>query len=145
MDFRKRYNREQITFQMAPMVDIMFLLLILFMAANIFAQWETKIGITVPTADTGARGVRQPGEVIINVDKAGRIYVNSVEMSPDRLRSLLKQVADTFRDQPVIIRADRATRHEDVIRILDICRQVDIWNVAFASLPPAAAGDRKGK
>ena len=136
MDFRKRYNREQITFQMAPMVDIMFLLLILFMSANIFSQWETKIGITVPTADTGTRGVRHPGEVIVNIDREGLIYVNSVAMKPERLRALLKQVADAFRDQPVIIRADRKTSHEDVVRVLDICRQVDIWNVAFASLPP---------
>jgi biopolymer transport protein ExbD len=139
MDFRKRYNREQVGFQMAPMVDIMFLLLILFMAANIFAQWETKMGITVPTADSGVKGVRQPGEVIVNIDENGLIYVNSVEMTPDRLKQLLAQVADAFRDQPVIIRADRNTKHEDVIQVLDICREVDIWNVAFASLPPKDA------
>jgi len=136
MDFRKRHTRDQVGFQMAPMVDIMFLLLILFMAANIFAQWETKMGITVPTADSGIRGIRQPGEIIVNIDEKGLIYVNSVEMSPDRLQQLLSQVADAFRDQPVIIRADRSTKHEDVIRVLDICREVDIWNVAFASLPP---------
>ncbi len=136
MNFKKRLISQQTGFQMAPMVDIMFLLLIFFMAATIFAQWETKIGIEVPTADTGVRGVRQPGEIIVNLDTEGRIYVNSVEMSPKRLEGLLAKVSDAFKSQPVIIRADRKTRHEAVVRVLDICRKVDIWNVAFASLPP---------
>lgn len=135
MNFRKRLSNQQIGFQIAPMVDIMFLLLIFFMAATIFAQWETKIGITVPTADSGYRGARQAGEIIINLDADGVIVVNSVEMSAERLADLLAQVAETFRDQPVIVRADAKTHHEKVIEILDICRRVDIWNVAFATLP----------
>lgn len=136
MNFKKRLSTEHAGFPLAPMVDIMFLLLIFFMAATIFAQWETKIGITVPTADTGVRGVRQPGEIIINLDADGHIFVNSVEMTPERLEALLAKVADAFKNQPVIVRADRMTRHEAVVQILDICRKVDIWNVAFASLPP---------
>lgn len=141
MDFRRRIGGEQRGFQMAPMVDIMFLLLILFMAATIFAQWEHKLGIEIPTADKGVRGQRQPGEIIVNVDETGTIFVNSVEMTPERLEALLLQVAEAFRDYPVIIRADRATRHEDVIEVLDICRKVDIRNVAFATLQPQDSGE----
>ena len=135
MNFKKKISGQQATFQMAPMIDIMFLLLIFFMAATIFAQWETKIGITVPTADSAVRGTRKPGEVIINLDEKGKIFVNNVEMGAKRLESLLAQVAKTFLDQPVIIRADAKTHHEKVVQVLDICRKVDIWNVAFATLP----------
>ena len=120
---------------MAPMIDIMFLLLIFFMVATIYAQWETKIGINVPTAETGAQTGRTPGEVIINLDKEGQIYINSVQMEPERLHKLLVQIAQTFKGQPVIIRADEKTEYEDVITVLDICRKVDIWNISFATLP----------
>ena len=119
---------------MAPMIDIMFLLLIFFMVATIYAQWETKIGINIPTAETGAQTGRTPGEVIINLDKAGKIYINSVQMEPERLHKLLSQIAQTFKGQPVIIRADKKTEYEDVITVLDICRKVDIWNISFATL-----------
>lgn len=136
MNFRKNLSSQEPGFQMAPMIDIMFLLLIFFMAATIFAQWETKIGITVPTADSGVGGAREPGEIIVNVDKEGDIFVNDVQMSLDRLQSLLAQVADLYQDQPVIIRADAETRHEDVVKVLDVCRKVDVWNVAFATLEP---------
>jgi biopolymer transport protein ExbD len=135
MRFRKHQPLQQEGFQIAPMIDIVFLLLIFFMAASIYAQWETKVGITVPTADSGISGTRQPGEIIINIDSEGRIFVNDFQVSQDRLMSLLGKVAETFRDQPVIIRADRDSRHKDVMAVLDICRQVDVWNVAFAALP----------
>ena len=134
MNFRKRVAAQQLGFQMAPMIDIVFLLLIFFMTATFLAQWETKVGITVPTADTGVRSGRGYAEIIINLDENGEIIVNNVTMTPARLETLLRQVADEFRDQPVIIRADAATRHEKVIGVLDICRKVDIWNVAFATL-----------
>ena len=135
MNFRKEFSANNPGFQMAPMIDIMFLLLIFFMVATIYAQWETKIGINVPSADTGIQTGRTPGEVIINLDKEGIIFINSVEMEPDRLHKLLAQIAQTFKGQPVIIRADKKTEYDAVIKVLDICRRVDIWNISFATLP----------
>ena len=135
MNFKKRLTTQSVGFQMAPMVDILFLLLVFFMVSSIYAQWERKLDITVPTADTGVRAARKQGEIIINLDEKGDIYINSVQMSAERLRGLLTHVADSFKGHPVIIRADAKTHHEKVILILDICRDVDIWNVAFATIP----------
>ncbi|MGI6353649.1 MAG: biopolymer transporter ExbD [Lentisphaerae bacterium] len=134
MNFKKKINETTPGFQMAPMIDIIFILLIHFMIATIFAQWENKLGITVPTADSGIRSERQQGELIINIDSEGRIYVNSLEKSLEYLETLLAQVADTFIDQPVIIRADMETRHKDVIKVLDLCTKVDIRHVNFATI-----------
>ncbi len=139
MNFRKRIHDSQAGFQMAPMVDMMFILLINFMAMTIYAQWENKVGITVPTAETGAQGVRTRGELIINLDEAGTVFINSQPMTRERLGLVLHQIADEFKSQPVIIRADRKTHHEDVIAVLDLCRMADIWNVAFSTLPPEAS------
>lgn len=139
MNFRKRIQNSQAGFQMAPMVDMMFILLINFMAMTIYAQWENKVGIKVPTAESGVSGVRERGELIINVDAEGAIFINSQPMTAERLSLVLHQIADEFKSQPVIIRADRKTHHEHVIAILDLCRKADIWNVAFSTLPPESA------
>jgi biopolymer transport protein ExbD len=135
MNFRKRFADTSPGFQMAPMVDMMFQVLIVFMSATLFAQWENVVGITLPTADSGVRPVRHR-ELIINLDEKGAIFINSIERTPAELEKTMAQVADEFRDQPVIIRADRKTAHEHVILVLDICRKVDIRNVAFATLAP---------
>ncbi len=107
------------------------------MVASVYAQWETKLDITVPTASTGKQVTRSPVELIVNIDKDGRFFVNNTEMAADRLQGLLRQVS-VFEGHPVIIRADSKTDYSAVIQVLDICRQVDIWNVSFATLPPDA-------
>lgn len=135
MNFRKRFHETAAGFQMAPMVDMMFQVLIVFMSATLFAQWENVVGITLPTADSGLRPIRHR-ELIINLDGKGAIFINSVERTPAELQQIMTQVADVFKDQPVIVRADRRTHHEHVINVLDICRKADIRNVAFATLPP---------
>lgn len=135
MNFSRDMQTPPSGFQMAPMIDIMFLLLIFFMAAAIYAQWETKMDITVPTTSSGVRADRQQGEIIINVDPDGTIVVNRVELSRQTLTERLKRVAEIYRDQPVIIRADGKTPHELVMVILDTCRIAGIWNIAFATLP----------
>ncbi len=136
MNFRKGFKSESPGFQMAPMIDIVFLLLIFFMVASIYAQWESKIGINVPTADSGVDASRTPGEIIINLDKDGNIYINSMSFTPEKLQDLLGQIAETFKGHPVIIRGDKETDYENVITVIDICRKVDIWNISFATLSP---------
>lgn len=140
MNFKKRNQIQQAGFQMAPMVDIMFILLIFFMTAFIFAQWENKLGLQLPTATTGKSGDRLPGEVVINIDKDGRIFVNSLEESPEQLKGILKMVTDVSTLQPVIIRADAEVPHKYFVRVLDICRELNIVNISIASLPPGTEG-----
>jgi len=139
MNFRKNMADRHIGFQMAPMIDIVFLLLVFFIASAVYSQWERKLEITVPTARSAKEAPRFLGEAIVNIDAAGRVFLNSIEYTPARLAELLRQLAATYPDQPVVVRADRMTRYEDVIRVLDICRQADIANLAFATLPPEGA------
>ena len=135
MNFRKTIREDNIGFQIAPMIDIVFLILIFFISASIYAQWESKIGIKVPTAKSGDNPPRYPGEVIINIAADGKIFLNSVEYSFQRLSATLPELAKMYPDQPVTIRADRETRYENVIMVLDLCRKMDIGNISFATMP----------
>jgi biopolymer transport protein ExbD len=125
---------ERPAIQMAPLIDIVFLLLVFFMSASIFYQLETEINITVPTAETAAQTMRAPGEIIINVRRDGTIVVNQRKLSREDLKDMLGRISKLYKGQPVIIRADRETFHEDVVAVLDICAGSDIWNISFATM-----------
>lgn len=136
MNFRKQLKPDAVGFQLAPMIDVVFLLLCFFITSQIFAQWETEIDITLPTAQTGSVPERLPGELIINVRGDGSTIVNAQPVSDEQLADMLARVSSLFPGQPVLIRADRRTAYEDVIRVLDLCRQADIWNISFATGVP---------
>ncbi len=136
MNFRKNIQERSAGFQMAPMLDIVFILLIHFMAATVFAQWEKQVDITVPTASTATEQQRQMGELILNVNAEGQIFINGQMYSDETALSLLKQIAGAFQDQPIILRADQATSVQQLIHVMDLCRQADVWNIALATVTP---------
>jgi biopolymer transport protein ExbD len=115
------------------MIDIIFNLLAFFVMTQVFTQWETEIDVKLPTAQTSQIPERLPGEVIVNVLRDGRVRVNQREFDDAGLLSLLRRVVGLFPGQPVVIRADRLTSYENVVRVLDLCRQADIWNISFAT------------
>lgn len=119
---------------LAPLIDIIFITLIFFMTLSIFYQLENEISISVPKAEEATEVVRSPGEIIINVDREGKIIVNQRHLTQEELKRMLMRISSLYPNQPVIIRADKKTHHEDVIRILDSCAAANIWNIAFATL-----------
>ena len=123
---------------LTPMIDVVFLLLCFFVTSQIFAQWETEIDIALPTAATGGMPQRLPGEVIINVMADGTAVVNGQSLNDGELRSMMDRLVELFPGQPVLLRADKTTAYEHVVRVLDTCRQADIWNISFATLAPGS-------
>lgn len=121
---------------LTPMMDVVFLLLCFFVTSQIFAQWETEVDVTLPTAETGEMPQRLPGEVIVNVLPDGRAVVNGQTLDDGALLSMMTRLVGLFPGQPVLIRADKTTPYEHVVRVLDLCRRSDIWNISFATLAP---------
>ena len=123
---------------LTPMIDVVFLLLCFFVTSQIFAQWETEIDIALPTAATGDMPQRLPGVVIINVLADGVAVVNGQTLDDAQLRAMMDRLVQLFPGQPVLLRADKTTAYEHVVRVLDTCRQADIWNISFATLAPGS-------
>jgi len=136
VNFRRQFRAESPGFQLAPMIDVVFLLLCFFVASQLFAQWEAEIDVALPTARTGRAPQRLPGEVILNILRDGRVVVSGQPLDEAGLSGLLRRLVAVFPGQAVVLRADRATAYEHVIRVLDQCRQADLWNISFATALP---------
>lgn len=139
MKFNARNRSELPSFQIAPMIDIIFLLLCFFMATMVYAQWEREVDIVLPSAQTGEVPDRLPGEIIINIARDGTITINRQVLDLEALRSLLTRLARLFQGQPVVLRADADTRYEALMAVMDACRQSDIYNISFATREPEKA------
>jgi biopolymer transport protein ExbD len=133
MNFRGRHQPNPIAFQIAPMVDFLLVLLCYSIMSQIFTQWEAELDVKLPTASSAQIEQRLPGEIILNIMKNGTTVVNGRTLSDPELASLLRRLVELFPGQPVLLRADKQTDYEHVIKVLDFCRQADIWNVSFAT------------
>ena len=119
---------------LTSMLDVIFLLLCFFVTASVFSQWESEISISLPSASTAETPGRLPGEVILNVAKDGSVTVNAKRLTLDDLGSRLRKVAEFYPGQPVVIRADRETSYDSLVKVIDTCRNAGVWNFSLATV-----------
>ena len=116
------------------MLDVIFLLLCFFVTASVFSQWESEISISLPSASSSETPSRLPGEVILNVARDGSVTVNAKKLTLSDLGERLRKVADFYPGQPVVIRADRETSYDSLVKVLDTCRVAGVWNFSLATV-----------
>jgi biopolymer transport protein ExbD len=136
MRFRPAIEAERSGLQLAPMIDVVFLLLIFFLVTWAFARFETELDVRVPVAKQGADPNRSVGEIIVNVRRDGSLVLEGQGITPAELLDRLTRVAAHYKDVAVILRGDRQTSYENIVNVLDLCRDAGIWNVAFATNRP---------
>lgn len=124
--------------QLAPMIDIVFLLLIFFIVTWQFSRSETELDVSVPTAEQGDELTRPMGEIIINILKDDTIKVEGVAVDLLQLHDKLKAIAAQFQNQPVRIRGDGEVTYQRIVQVIDTCQKAGIWNISFATQRPSA-------
>ncbi len=118
---------------LTSMLDVIFLLLCFFVTVSVFSQWESEISIKLPSSKTSEQPERLPGEIIVNLTREGVVKVNGMAMPLAELKTRLAKIAKFYPGQPVIIRADKDTRYESLVEVMDTCREADVWNFSLAT------------
>jgi biopolymer transport protein ExbD len=137
MKFRRQAEPPQaFGFMIAPMVDILLAVLVFFIVTWNFALAENELDVRVPSAAKANEPQPYVGQVVINVKSDGTIVVNRQAKTGTELLDQLKKLSQLYPDQAVIVRGDEAVDYKHIVEVLDICRQADIWNVAFATGKP---------
>lgn len=133
MNFRTRQKPEFLGFQIAPMVDILLVLLVFFIVTWNFALSENELDVKIPSASKGKESQAYVGQVVVNVKADGSIVFNRKTISGAELQEKLAQLSKLYPDQAVILRGDQRVDYKHIVDVLDVCRAANIWNVAFAT------------
>lgn len=129
---RKGFQSEDPEFQMAPMIDIIFQLLIFFMVISTFQKLEGVDEVSLPVADESQTKKSSYGELVINVMEDGAIALNKRIYELDELQPVLAEAADAFQRTKVTIRGDKDVSHAWIMGVMKVCAQAGIWDVSFA-------------
>jgi biopolymer transport protein ExbD len=138
MKFRETLPEQGAELELAPMIDVVFLLLIFFIVTWQFARFERDMDISVPAAEEASEQNRQVGEIIVNVKEDGSIVLNGLAVSNVELLAKLEAISQAYPDQAVILRGAANANFQAIINVLDQIKKAGIWNVAFATTKPEA-------
>jgi biopolymer transport protein ExbD len=133
MNLRNRAIPVHPGIQLAPLVDVLLLLLIFFLLTWNAARNENELDVKVPKASAAREKTAPIGDVVVNVKADGNVIVNRRTLNPQELTDLLKGLVQLNAEQAVVIRGDEAGAYRNIVNVLNICTQAGVTNVAFAT------------
>ena len=141
-----RKPQENPQLDMTPMIDVVFELIIFFVVTLTEAQKKDE---TIELED-GQHGIvltpeeLPPEHMQIDIAKDGRISMGNRTLTPEQVYQRVKQRYEKFhREFPVMIRADFATKHEAVHKVMDACTKAKIWKISLMAVGEDKTHERK--
>ena len=133
---------EEAKFAMAPMIDMVFLLLVFFMVSSTFNKQEADISFALPGTAEQSESVEIPDEQIIQITENGNVFLNDLEYDaptdpdmPELIKTLIlfRQTADANKVPAMItIAPEDNVKQQRVVDVLNACTAAKIANVTFA-------------
>ena len=133
MNLRSRVTLQHPGIQLAPLVDVLLLLLIFFLMTWNAARNENELDVKVPKASAAKEKNAPIGDVVVNVKADGNVVVNRRTLTGPELGDLLKNLVQLNTEQAVVIRGDEAGAYKNIVGVLNICSEAGVTNVAFAT------------
>ncbi|MGB3225163.1 MAG: biopolymer transporter ExbD [Desulforhopalus sp.] len=131
----RRANRSTVELNMAPLIDMVFILLIFFLVTTSFVK-ETGIEVSRPTAATAV--THEKATILIGIDEQNHIYIENREVDVRAVRANVERALAENREGSVVVVADKASATGTAIQVMDGCRMAGAHNVSLAAKLPQA-------
>lgn len=136
MKIPTRPRQPGIRFNITPLIDIVFLLVVFFLAATHLTQNETLEAVELPEATQHENEPKEaPRRIIVTITLDDKLYVRGQEISPEELDARLLSIDESKRKETEVrIRGDHRIPYRIVERVLISCARAGISNVPFVVL-----------
>ncbi|MDH5218394.1 MAG: biopolymer transporter ExbD [Gammaproteobacteria bacterium] len=115
---------------MAPLIDVVFLLLIFFMVTTVFPE---NRGLLIEKPESIHSEPLAMKKIVFNVDKEGEVFFQKSRIDVKDVERLVREQLATAPDTAVLMHVDKNATTEIFIRVMDACKQGGAKNVGIAT------------
>ena len=136
MNFYHGKPDEDVSINLTPLIDVVFLLLIFFMVSTTF-DTTSQLKIRLPEASQ-AQTQDPPRKLSLLIDANGRFFLNSRELANSKsatLRAALERAMDGNR-LPIVIQSDADSPVQSLVTAMDVVSQLGLKQVSIATTRP---------
>ncbi len=130
----RRAERKTLELNIAPLIDMVFILLIFFLVTTSFVK-ETGVDISRPAASTAVSKAKST--ILIGVTKNDTVHLDRRQIDIRAVRANVERALAENPEGSVVIVADRDSRTGLVITVMDACKLAGVENVSIAASLPA--------
>lgn len=134
----QRQSREELSINLTPLIDVVFLLLIFFMVSTTFNR-ETELKVDLPEAQgEPVELVEETVEVLI--DAEGKYSVNGQPLVNSQQKTLSKailEVSSGNTKRPLIVTADAASPHQSFVTVMEVAGRLGFAHLSVTAQEPS--------
>ena len=113
-----------------PMLDVVFIMLIFFIVTATFIK-EAGIDVDKPSAATAV--VQEKASILVAIDAEDKIWINRRQVDVRSVRSIIERLHAENPKGTVVIQADRESRNDTLVRVMDASRRAGVYDIALAA------------
>ncbi len=143
---RKQSSEVNLGFQIAPMIDVVFVIMLYFMVMAGAVQVENAHNTKLPGNTPPENEVAMLDEIAVRIDDEGQVYLNddpldspTVKALPELMGNLisLREASEAAKSKVLVtIYADELAPYERVVDVLDTLSQAKLTDVTFQAGSP---------
>lgn len=126
-----RRSPQGATIDVAPLMDMVFILLIFFIVTSTFTR-ETGVDVTRPKAQTASEVQKE--SIMIAITRSGTIHVNERQVSIKGLEDVLRQMISKNPGREVVVIADKESSTGVMVQVIDAANLAGSKKVSIAAL-----------
>jgi biopolymer transport protein ExbD len=123
-------GRPEIT--MAPLIDIVFLLLIFFMVTTVFPE---NRGFIIEKPESEHSEQLKLKKITFTINQAGEIQFQDKQITPEDVKRLVREQIRAAPDTSVLLQVDRRAQTQHLIQVMDACKLGGANRVGIATKP----------
>lgn len=123
-------QEQEASVDITPMLDVVFILLIFFIVTATFVKTS---GIEVDTPKASTSVAQEKANILIAIDINNKVWINRREVDIRALRPNIERLHAENPKGTVIIQADRMSRNEMLVKVMDASRKAGVYDIALAA------------
>jgi biopolymer transport protein ExbD len=133
MNSRIKRKKHQLSgINVAPLIDVIFILVIFFMVSSTLIVHPGMI-VNIPEAKTSE--MLQKSHLVIYITKDNELFVNEEEVLFENLFDVVSGFIMATGNRDVTVNADSEIFYGEMIRVIDVCKEAGIENISFTTKP----------
>lgn len=129
----KTHSDEQPTLNLTPMIDVIFLLIIFFMAVSRFSEDERSVELQLPQVESLSQNSSPPPRTYeVSIQANGQALLDGQPVSLDELRSRLSETTDDAKRPTAIVRGDKACAYQHIAEVLAVCQEAGVVDLTVS-------------
>ncbi len=123
-------DNEESSVDITPMLDVVFIMLIFFIVTATFIK-EAGIDVDKPEAATAV--VQEKASILVAIDSNDQVWINRRQVDVRSVRSIIERLHAENPKGTVVIQADRESRNDTLVRVMDASRRAGVYDIALAA------------